>query len=247
LKTKIKQREQQHDRFLEEMEEKRKKNEERRLLIQQRRKEERERLQRSNPAASDAALKKSSRKRHRNGELKKMVVQEIKAQRNCNPNSDDSEPEDYCSGVPMFKGSSVVASESSCDEKSEEDSYPSVAKCQTFSDDESPEEVKFLKATEELSEESKEEKSTNKIQQTDPHSQANEFQKSAECGTEPSTSVPRRQRKSFEESARYRQQKMVQRPPTLLERLLAKEMRDERTELLQCVKYVVENNFLGAK
>ncbi len=34
-----------------------------------------------------------------------------------------------------------------------------------------------------------------------------------------------------------------QRPPTLLERLLTGEIREERSELLQCVKYICENNF----
>ena len=45
-------------------------------------------------------------------------------------------------------------------------------------------------------------------------------------------------------------QPVVQRDPTLLEKLLAKDIRTEHSRLLQCMRFIVANNFLqdvGAK
>ncbi|XP_031558959.1 nuclear fragile X mental retardation-interacting protein 1-like isoform X2 [Actinia tenebrosa] len=64
--------------------------------------------------------------------------------------------------------------------------------------------------------------------------------------TKPSNSSPRRRKRTREQGPRRNMKKQAKRKPTLLEKLLAPEIRHESNVILQCIRYIVKNNFFDA-
>ena len=204
-----------------------------------------------------------------------------KARRNKDPSpfprwSDDSEDEDTCDGIPMFRGTARFSVPERCGEDGVELRGGGEITAESFaiSDDEimgdeetaSPKKTEALKVVivddDDDSEPPEEIKVKKEPVTALPVSSLREI---SATPTNPITTTERKnlpqQRKKLDEESLPPQMALRRRifrlrmrqtwrqegpaPSTLLERLLQKDIETERAELLQCVKYVCENNFFG--
>lgn len=229
------QRELQHLRFLEEVKE--------RHEFQAAKDEALSKLS-SNPGPTESRKRKRKKRHHgsqiqtSNTRVKKVIAV-----------LSDSESEDFNCGVPMFKGSKQLDEEFEKVVSKADCHFPHSIAIQS-SDDEPPEEVSSLSMTDRQEVEehfnvatpskvpAKEDEGTSSTEEGEGRPTNRKALQAVM--KQALTDIPVPSCVAFK--PRRRGEK---RPPTLLEKLLAQEINEERVELLQCVKYIVGNNFFG--
>ena len=188
--------------------------------------------------------------------------------------SDDSEDEGTCDGIPMFRGTARFADPEGRggNEAGEQRGKEMTSGSFDISDDEimveeetrpKAEELKIVVVDDDDDSEPPQEIKVKKQPETavsasPPQKPPATLKK--QCNMPDGKNLPPQTRKLDEESLppqmalrrrifRLRMRQTWRQegpaPSTLLERLLEKDIATERTELLQCVKYVCENNFFG--
>jgi hypothetical protein len=165
--------------------------------------------------------------------------------------SDESDPEGFCDGLHMFKGLPSLSAENNAPAANSQNSLPEIVadvdamERETHlsdnadqSDDDLPEEVAIVREAADF---------VVPVAQDAPSiaSGSNVKEKSAGHDRMQKLRMLRvlAEKKFVRNPFRVNSRRSV--PPTLLEKLLAKDIEMEHSELLQCVKYVVENSFFG--
>ena len=189
--------------------------------------------------------------------------------------SDDSEDEDTCDGIPRFRGTAgFVVSEGRGENEDEQRGEEMTTDSFAISDDEIMDDEEAKSTVEELKivvvdnddDDSEPPEEIKLKKQPETQVPASAPQKLSTTLTKPNATLQQRknllpQAKKLDEESLPPQMALRRRifrlrmrqtwrqegpvPSTLLERLLEKDISTERTELLQCVKYVCENNFFG--
>lgn len=273
--------------------------------IERRRKEELENLDSDDLA--ERKKRKRKRKRENANELKTVIGERKDIKNKIDETFDESEPEDFCFGVPMFKGTRQdESSDGECDTDSSEDETAVkkinlefsdesdneppmnikivkndvIQNQQTSDDNDAPIELKVDKSSEQIIKDKDDgippmDTKTDKIQNQQLLSDKNDapIQMNIEKSSEEQSAIGHDKPESSDKDLKselkpkrlktYPKFEKIQLPerflgerqllskvhsipkgePTLLEKLFVKEIRDERTEILQCVKYICDNNF----
>ena len=191
--------------------------------------------------------------------------------------SDESEDENTCDGIPRFRGTAgfgvpeviaedeqdweestadgfVISDEEILDDEEKSSSAPAPEQALKIvvvdgdTDSEPPEEIKQESGvpTEPASAPQKMMPSSSSSRPKKPR-RANHPQVAAQLGVENLSPQMLLRRRIFRQRMRQTFRQEGPAPSTLLERLLEKDIATERTALLQCVKYVCENNFFGIR
>ncbi len=162
----------------------------------------------------------------------------------------ESEPEDFCQGIPAFRGMDMDSKTKDEPQIEQTDSEQNFAEISIEYDDDydPPDEVKIVKEQDASDVDvgpvvqSKEEKDE-PPQESVRHSPHRKRVHHRERDAPPSFWMPPSKISVPDSELPIKLNRLSKRPRTLLEMLLNKEMREERSELLQCVKYICEKNF----